>query len=303
MTNPVDYAAQKTDIQPIFLGSEIEQPAIEKAFFHIIPVPFEKSVSYGGGTANGPAAIIAASHQLETYDGESEPCLAGIYTHQAIECHQEITALQQSIRTATHAAAAKQKIPFVLGGEHTVSYGAVMGVVDAYPDEKIGIIQFDAHADLRESYEGSIWSHASVMKRLVDEGLPLLQLGVRALSMEEQAVRDAHSGQIHYIDAKQMCRKPMHTLTLPEAFPKKVYLSVDIDGLDSAIMPATGTPVAGGLSFWQLIDLIDSIAQTREIVGMDLVEFAPIKGLHSYDFMAADIAYKMMGIVSRHQLA
>ena len=175
----------------IFLGSEISQPAPGSARFHIIPAPYEKTVSYGGGTADGPAAIIEASDQLETYDQlGSEPCRAGIYTHPAIDCRGEPGDVLLRIRERVRDVAAQGNLPFVLGGEHTVSYGAVMGVVDAFPGERVGVVQFDAHADLRENYEGSIWSHACVMKRLVDEGVPLCQIGVRAMSLDEQAVRD-----------------------------------------------------------------------------------------------------------------
>lgn len=285
----------------IFLGSEIEQGDVDRSLFHVIPVPYEHSVSYGGGTAAGPQAIINASDQLETYDGESEPCEMGIHTHAAVDCRGEPADVLERIRLATRSVAEKRRIPFVLGGEHTVSYGAVMGVVDAYQGEKVGIVQFDAHADLRESYEGSIWSHASVMKRLVDEDLPLFQLGVRAMSMEEKAVRDGLPAQIHYLDAKVICRETLRHFSLPQNFPKKIYLSVDIDGLDGAIMPATGTPVPGGMTYWQLLDLFACALRGREVVGMDLVEFAPIKGLHVYDYTAAELAYKMMGMVARHQ--
>ena len=285
----------------IFLGSEISQGDVDEALFHIIPAPYEASVSYGGGTAAGPQAIIHASDQLETYDGESEPCDLGIHTHAAVDCRGEAADVLERIRLATRSVAARGKIPFVLGGEHTVSYGAVMGVVDACQGEKIGIVQFDAHADLRESYEGSIWSHASVMKRLVDEGLPLFQLGVRALSIEEKTLRDTLPGQIHHLDAKILCRDGLRHFSLPQNFPQKIYVSVDIDGLDGALMPATGTPVPGGLTYWQLLDLFACALRGREVVGMDLVEFAPIGGLHVYDYTAAELAYKMMGMVARHQ--
>ena len=259
--------------QRIFLGSEIQQPAPGGARFHIIPVPYEKTVSYGGGTVEGPAAIIEASDQLETYDQlGGEPCRAGIYTHAAIDCRGEAGDVLLRIRERVREVAAQGNLPFVLGGEHTVSYGAVMGVADAYP---------------------------CVMKRLVDEGVALFQVGVRAMSLDEQAVRDEFPAQITAYDARDICRPPLHDLSLPPHFPEKIYITVDIDGLDAALMPATGTPVPGGLGWWQLLDLLTSIARQRQVVGMDLVEFAPIRGLHVYDITAADLAYKMMGIVER----
>lgn len=283
----------------IFLGSEIQQPDENKAFFHIIPVPLEHSVSYGAGTKLGVETIIKASSQLETFDGIDEPCGLGIYTHQPINCDDEIVKINQQIRQKTHSIAQKKQLPFVIGGEHTVSYGAILGIADAYPLEKIGVIQFDAHADLRDCYENSRFSHACVMKRVVDEGIDLLQLGVRAISVEEINVRGQNPDLIRFFDAQVLCKQPVHKLKIPDNFPKKVYVTVDIDGLDGSIMPATGTPVAGGFSFWQLIDLLNEIAIQREIVGMDLVEFAPIANFHSYDFLAADLAYKMMGIAGR----
>lgn len=281
-----------------FLASEIQQPALNEALFHLIPVPYEHSVSYGAGTRNGPSTIIHASDQLETHDQlGGEPYKFGIYTHEAVDCRGEVGVILERIRHATKTVAERQQIPFVFGGEHTISYGAVMGVKDVH--EKIGVIQIDAHADLREEYQGSIWSHACVMKRLADEGLPIIQLGVRAISIEEQSVRNGYPNQIRYADAKDFCNPPKHHYDIPADFPEKVYLTVDIDGLDGTVMPATGTPVAGGLSWWQLIDIIKSIASQRNIVGMDLVEFSPIQGFHVYDFMAADLAHKMMGIVGR----
>ena len=284
-----------------FLGSEIGRENGDDAAFHVLPVPFEKSVSYGRGTALGARAIIAASDQLETFDQiDGEPCRLGIHTHRALDCHGEVGEVLERVRAATREVVQRGKLPFVLGGEHTLSYGAVMGVVDACPDEKIGIVQFDAHADLRESYEGSVWSHACVMKRLVDEGLPLFQLGVRAISREEQTVRHMFSAGIGCLDAMEICRPvPRHQFALPEHFPRRIYLTVDIDVLDSAVMPATGTPVPGGLSFRQTVDLIANAAQGREIVAMDLVEYAPIDNMHAYDYTAADLAYKMMGIAAR----
>lgn len=289
-----------TQFSGYFLGSEVGQAYFDTAKFHILPVPLEKSVSYGGGTAAGPAAIIAASNQLETYDQlYGEPCRLGIYTHTALDCRGETVEVLQRLREQVTSIVKLGAIPFALGGEHTLSFGAVMGVVDAYPNERIGIVQFDAHADLRESYEDTPWSHACVMKRLIEADLPLFQLGIRAISIEERAVRDEFPMQIRALDAHELCgENPVHRIALPPDFPEKIYLSVDIDSLDGAIMPATGTPVPGGLGFWQLIHLLQSVVQGRQVVGMDLVEFAPIERLHAYDYSAADLAYKMMGIVS-----
>ncbi|MHC4553657.1 MAG: arginase family protein, partial [Planctomycetota bacterium] len=163
---------------PSFLESEIKGHTPEDSFFHVIPVPFEKSVSYGQGTANGPAAILEASQQLETWDGFSCPCDEGIFTTEPVDCGGDAEAVIAHIKQAVQQVFAYgETFPFTLGGEHTVTNGAVQALHEA--GEPFGIVQFDAHADLRDSYEGSKWSHACVMKRAVDLGVPVFQLGVR----------------------------------------------------------------------------------------------------------------------------
>lgn len=283
----------------LFLGSEIKKSPKNRAFFHILPVPYEKTVSYGRGTAQGPKAIIAASEQLEAWDGSSVPAEWSIYTHRQIECNGRTEDVLTQVSKKTRQVVRNQGLPIVLGGEHTVTYGAVMGVSQALNNEKIGVIQFDAHADLREDYDGSPWSHACVMKRLVDEGMSLMQLGGRAISQEEMATRQRFPEHIFYHDAQEICRRPVHSIDLPASFPQKVYLSIDVDGLDSAIMPATGTPVPGGLLWWQLLDLIEHFCAQRQVVGFDVVELAPIKNFHAYDYLCAELTHRCMGMIQR----
>ena len=174
---------------PIFLGSEIDQPDPNKAMFHVLPVPFEKTVSYGGGTGKGPAAILDASWQLEEWDGKSKPCDAGIYTCAPVDCSVSAEQVIENIAKATADIVRHGAMPVVLGGEHTVTYGVLKGLKDAGVDD-FGIVQIDAHADLRQAYEGDLLSHASVMKRAVDMGIPLYQLGIRAFCEEEIAFRE-----------------------------------------------------------------------------------------------------------------
>ncbi|MDH5592321.1 MAG: arginase family protein, partial [Gammaproteobacteria bacterium] len=164
---------------PIFMGSEIEQPEPQQAMFHVLPVPYENSVSYGGGTALGPRAILKASWQLEQWDGYSKPCDEGIYTCDAVDCSVPPGQVIENIALATKAIVQQGAMPVVFGGEHTVTYGVLKGLKAAGIDD-FGIVQIDAHADLREAYEGDPLSHASVMKRAVDMGIPLYQLGIRA---------------------------------------------------------------------------------------------------------------------------
>ncbi len=283
---------------PIFLGSEIDQPAPDKAMFHVLPVPFEKTVSYGGGTGKGPSAILEASWQLEEWDGQSKPCDAGIYTCDPVDCNVDAEQVIENIARATADIVRQGGIPVVLGGEHTVTYGVLKGLREAGFDD-FGIVQIDAHADLRQAYEGDLLSHASVMKSAVDMGIPLYQLGIRAFCEEEIAFREEFG--VHYQDADELVPNNIQRITLPEDFPQKVFFTLDIDGMDPSVFPSTGTPVPGGLGWYQTLSLFESVARQREIIGFDVMEFAPIEGFHAYDFAASMLTYKLMGIVQRHR--
>ncbi|MBQ0712937.1 MAG: agmatinase [Porticoccus sp.] len=283
---------------PHFLGSEIEQGDPTDALFHIIPVPYERTVSYGGGTAKGPWAILDASWQLETWDGKSTPCELGIYTREAIVCEGEEPAVIERIAAATKEVVSLGKMPVAIGGEHTVTGGIIKGLLDAGITD-FGVVQIDAHADLRDAYEGNPLSHASVMKRIVDLGIPLYQLGVRAYCEEEKEAREKYG--VHFQDADQLVPNNITEITLPDDFPKKVFFTLDIDGMDPSVFPSTGTPVPGGLGWYQTLSLFESVADQREIIGFDLMEFAPIQGFHAYEFAAAQLIYKMMGIVQRNK--
>ncbi len=284
---------------PIFLGSEFEHPRPEDAFFHILPVPYEISVSYAGGTGLGPAAILGASWQLETWDGKSTPCRRGVYTHPPVEVDAAAEAVMQNIAAASKKIIELGGFPIALGGEHSVTYGIIKGLIEAGITD-IGVVQIDAHADLREAYEGNPYSHASVMKRVVDLDIPLFQLGVRAFCEEEIATRVRH--KVQYLDADILVPQAIQQIELPDDFPANVFFTLDIDGIDPSVFPSTGTPVPGGLGWYQTLSLFESVASQRNVIGFDLMEFAPIKGFHAYEFSAALLAYKMMGVVERTQL-
>lgn len=281
----------------IFLASEIEQSPMEEAAFSVLPVPYEKTVSYGGGTVHGPKAIIEASEQLETWDGKSNPSELGIHTCETIDCQTDAEQVIERIANAVKTILAAGSMPVVLGGEHTVTYGVIKGYLDAGIKD-FGVVQIDAHADLRDAYEGDPLSHASVMKRVVDEGIPLYQLGIRAYCEEERNTREQHD-QIYFADADELVPHNVQHIDLPDDFPKKVFFTVDVDGIDPSVFPSTGTPVPGGLSWYQSLNLFESVAKQREIIGFDIMEFAPIDGFHAYDFSAALLTYKLMGIVQR----
>ena len=263
----------------------------------MIPVPYERTVSYGGGTAKGPSAILDASWQLEIWDGKSTPCELGIYTHEVVDCEGEEATVIERIAAVTKEILTMGKMPVAIGGEHTVTGGVVKGLLDAGITD-FGVVQIDAHADLRDAYEGNPLSHASVMKRVVDLGIPLYQLGIRAFCKEEMAVREKHG--VLFQDADQLVPDNITEIILPGDFPKKVFFTLDIDGMDPSVFPSTGTPVPGGLGWYQTLSLFESVARQREIIGFDLMEFAPIQGFHAYEFAAAQLIYKMMGIVQRN---
>lgn len=284
-----------TDTSLHFHGLDVAPAPPETALFHVIPAPLEKSVSYGTGTASGPAEILRASSQLELFDGKSVPADHGIYTAPSVDCHGSVPTALENIRAAVSSALSVRSLPVVLGGEHTVSLGAVEALAAAH--DSFGVIQFDAHADLRESYEGSKLSHACVMKRVLDLGIPLLQIGTRSYSHEEHLLR-AEQG-IAFFDAEEICQKGIDAVRIPEDFPSKVYLTFDIDALDSAVFPATGTPVPGGLSWYQALWLIERCMNSRICLGFDVVEFAPVGMLHSCSFAAAQLVYNIMGSLTR----
>jgi agmatinase len=283
----------------IFLASEIEQCPLEESGFAVLPVPFEKTVSYGSGTAKGPAAIIEASEQLETWDGKSNPSSLGIHSCETIDCSQTSEKVIDSIASSVKNILNAGSMPVVLGGEHTVTYGVIKGYLDAgFKD--FGVVQIDAHADLRDRYEDDPLSHACVMRRIVDEGIPIYQLGIRAYCEEEKVIRESNAN-IFFQDGEELVPNNIQAIELPENFPKHIFFTVDIDGLDPSVFPSTGTPVPGGLSWYQTLNLFESVAKQREIIGFDIMEFAPIEGFHAYDFAESLLCYKLMGIVQRNR--
>ena len=277
-----------------FLGEELSaaENDMATARFEVVPCGLEATVSYGTGAAKGPQAIIAASHQLERLVNGVVPCAQGIFTHQPMDCGQKIETLMDELRRTTHDIVKRGHVPVTLGGEHSISYGAVMGVVDAL-ESPVGLVHIDAHADFRNAYQGHKHSHASVMHLLAAEGLAMTSFGVRALAEEEETARRAH-GVIAY-DAPQLVREQISEITLPDDFPENIYVTFDLDGLDPSVLPATGTPVPGGLGFYQALDLVKSALRGRKCVGIDVVELAPIDGQPASDFTAALIAYQLMG--------
>lgn len=283
---------------PDFLASECDRRTAADSVFHLIPVPMEQTVSYGGGTAGGPAAILHASQQLEDWDGHSRPLELGIHTRPFVDCGGPPEAVLARIKAATAEVLVAGKIPVVLGGEHTVTVGALQAVA-ASCQEPVGLIQVDAHGDLRDHFEGTPYSHACMARRAVDDlGMPLFQFGVRALSHGEMLFRQSHPA-IWHLDGAAIFGQGIPDQPLPPEFPRTVYLTFDVDGLDPAVIRATGTPVPGGPSWHQALLFLERALKGRRVIGFDVVELAPAPEDHGSSFAAALLVYTIMGLVQR----
>lgn len=281
---------------PSFAELEVPPASPAKALFHVIPVPYEKTVSYGTGTARGPRAIIEASAQMEVFDGKGVPAEeAGIFTHLPVDCGGAAEKVLARIATAVAGAVVLGKVPIVLGGEHTVTFGAATGLAAA--GHEFGVVQFDAHADLRDSYRGVKWSHACVMRHILDAGAPLFQIGVRSLSKPEADLRVAR--RIGHLDAVDIAEHGLPAVILPKDFPRDIYLTFDIDALDPALVPGTGTPEPGGLAWFEALRALRRVLQGRRVLGFDVVEVAPLRGSHVSEFTAARLIYEIMGMIVR----
>jgi len=280
---------------PSFLERDVPPAPQDRARFEIIPVPFEKSVSYGCGTAAGPAKLLEASLQLEAFDGAGVPAYAGIYTGPAIDCAADTPTVLGRVAARVSAALTGSRVPIVIGGEHTVTLGAIDALIEH--GEPFGVVQFDAHADLRDTYEGNRYSHACVMRRVFERSIPFFQVGVRSLSIAEAGFRQTQA--ILYRDADDLMQSRQTPLTLPAHFPERIYLTFDVDALDPSVMPGTGTPEPGGLYWYDAMRLIDQALAGRHLVAFDVVELAPIPGSSISEFTAAKLVYRLMATVLR----
>lgn len=266
------------------------------SLFHILPVPYEKTVSYGTGTVGGPDAIIQASQQLESFDGISVPLEAGIFTHTAVDCSGNDADVLADIEGRVSEILARGKIPVTLGGEHTISYAPILALKKHFGE--IGVIHFDAHADLRDKMDGNPLAHGCVMRRVHEQGVPLIQIGTRGYSLEERDYRSSNSNILFY-DASRIYRENIFSIDFPAKFPDDIYISIDVDGFDPSVFPHTGTPVPGGLFWYDFFRFLDSIPAAKKIRGFDVVELAPVDYSVVSDYAAAQLVYNMMGIISR----
>jgi agmatinase len=276
-----------------FLGIDNKVNFKEKVV--IVPFGLEKTVSYGGGTKNGPKEIIKASHQVELYDEElnCEPYKKiGIKTLKPFKIDKNIKKALNKMSKINKEILDKKLFPMTFGGEHSITPGCIAPFTKKYKD--ICLLHFDAHADLRESYNGEKFSHASAIKRCLDyQNVSLISFGIRNISEGEIPFLKKNSSRIDIFWAKDKSKWNLNKFK-KLIKNKTVYLTFDVDGLDSSIMPATGTPEPGGLLWHETLDIIRIAAKNSKIVGADINELSPIKGFNSYNFLVAKLAYKIL---------
>ena len=276
-----------------FLGVDNKFNFKEKAI--VVPFGLEKTVSYGGGTKNGPKEIINASHQVELYDEElnCEPYKKiGIKTLKPFPINKSIKKALSDMGKINEQILKRKLFPLTLGGEHSITPGCLIPFTKKF--KNICLLHFDAHADLRDSYEGEKFSHASAIRRCLDyKNVSVISFGIRNISESEIPFLKKNASRINIFWAKD--KKKWNLKKFKKLIKNKtVYLTFDVDGLDSSIMPATGTPEPGGLLWDETLEIIKIAAKNSNIVGADINELAPIKGFNSYNFLVAKLAYKIL---------
>lgn len=282
-----------------FLGLDpSDAVAYKDAKAVIIPFGLENSVTYGGGTAKGPAAIIRASHEVELFDEQlwCEPFRQiGIVTLDEPKIEPEIPAALQQLENIVTRVLEDKKFPLVLGGEHSITIGAIRPFLKQYDD--LILLHFDAHADLRDGYQGEAYSHASAIRRCLDaDNLQVVSVGIRNISREEIPFLEKNRHRIHIYWGKDKKNWDINQI-VSHLKDRPIYLTFDVDGFDSCVMPATGTPEPGGLFWEDAIEIITAANQIGTVVGADVNELAPISHLHSCDFLVAKLVYKILGLI------
>jgi agmatinase len=285
-----------------FLGAPVDRDTWKRARVAVLPVPFEQTVSYGKGTSRGPAAILNASAYVEFYDEETGRDVmrdAGIATLPPFRTSKKGKAAVDAIDARAAEVIASGKFLVSLGGEHTISQALIRAHLRKYPD--LSVLQIDAHSDLRESYQGSPFSHASVMARVCEFVDPrrVVQVGIRAQCEEEaEYIRRKKVTTLYAHRIRELSAGAWMDLAVSK-LSKHVYVTFDVDGLDPSIMPATGTPEPNGLFWDEAMRLLRRVGSEQTVVGCDVVEFAPLKGLHHADLTAAKLVSKMINYFVR----
>jgi agmatinase len=283
-----------------FLGPDVAAD-YRNAKVVILPIPYEATTTYRRGCENGPNAILDASQQVEYYDEEldREMWEVGIYTEGAIadtRNGQKVSSEEMlaASRETVYRLVEDGKFVISLGGEHSITTGIVEAYRQANPGEAFTVVQIDAHGDLRHEYEGSIHNHACVMRRIVDMGLPTVQVGIRSICKEEANL--IKEKQLAVFRAREIVAQPdWMDRALASIKTPKVFITVDLDGIDPTLIPGVGTPEPGGLNWYSLLTFLQRIFATHQVIGCDVMELAPIADSVVSEFTAAKLVYKLIG--------
>jgi len=277
-----------------FLGIPEADSALDTSRALVLPVPYERTVSYGVGTRNGPASVLEASRYVELYDDEldEEVYRIGIHTLPVwLPERMDPTACVAELEAAAAPLLAEGRFLLTLGGEHSISIGPIRAHQKRHPG--MSILHFDAHGDLRDEYEGEKHSHACAARRFLELGLPAVHVGVRSISREE--VEFARQQDLLIVSNREMHRSDAWMDRAAARLTEEVYVTFDVDFFDGALVPGTGTPEPGGGTYDQALAILRRIATEKRIIGADVVEHAPTPGNRAPDFMVAKLCYKLIG--------
>ncbi|MBI4406574.1 agmatinase, partial [Candidatus Micrarchaeota archaeon] len=274
-----------------FLGASIE---LKKANAVVLPVPFDSTTSYKSGTREGPSAIISASRQLEWYDLEFKcspaNVLGGFHTLEELDVSVDSPRkTSERVRQAVSEILKLNKLPVTLGGDHSISLGCFEAVKAKYPD--VSVMHFDAHADLRDEFDDSKYSHACVLRRIAELGPKIAQVGLRSTEETGEEYIAKNKDQVKVFPSHSKNKWDLNELLCH--LTEEVYITFDVDCLDPSIMPSTGTPVPGGLMWHDVLNVLREVGKNKRIVGFDVTELMPLPGFHAADFLAANLVYKI----------
>lgn len=272
-----------------------EFSSYDRVKFIVIPIPYEKTTTYIKGTALGPNAIIDASANMELYDEELDKNIAekvGIATLDSVVTNETGEKMVEKVKNVCLKVLNDKKIPVVLGGEHSISLGCVLAAKKKY--KNLSVLQLDAHADLRDSYEDSIYNHACVMKR-VRKHCDVVQVGIRSLCDEEAKL--IKEKKLNVFFAHEM-RKKKFTKKISSQLKENVFITIDMDFFDPSLIPSVGTPEPGGFFWYETLDFLREVIKEKNIVGFDVVELCPNKTNKTPDFVTAKFIYKIIGYIS-----
>jgi agmatinase len=295
----VTHQGQQISPEPKNFGAINEEySGLKKSKVVIVQAPYEKTATYKKGTALGPAAVIEASKKLELFDDElgSETYKIGIHTMDALPVSELAPEeMVEKVFQAVQELLKAGKFPVVLGGEHSVSVGAVKALKEACPN--MSILHLDAHSDLRDEYFGSKLNHGCVARRM-SEMCPVVQAGTRSMSKEEKDFLSSQAnGRVKNFSVYDILESPFWKDAVSRALGENVYISIDLDVFDPSLMPGVGTPEPGGIGWYEMLDLLREVAKDKKIVGFDVVELRPLGDNVSSDFLAAKLVYRLLGYI------